>query len=809
MSTYTNRFGDTVVQYANVSYLAIALTGEIELSWPTQFQDTSLVVAHIMDVTPTVGAPRSITMPDATQTSVGQDTLITNLSGATPFNVLTNTGALIATIAAGNALYIYLTNNSTASGAWRTVGFGLGVPVITSIGATALNPNLVITSTTTNPITAAGTFEFNLARDLLALTSFAAGTGMAARTAADTWALRTITGTANQVSVANGNGVAGNPTLSLPAAVVLLTSLSVANLSLSTNVIGSLQFPNGDIVITPNGTGDVIVTNDLQISTGHTIKFYNPGNTNFISFQGGALTGNIALTWPAAAPAIGQVLGFSGAGLLSWETVTTFGGPSTVNALAKYQNITGSLKDSGVILTDAEDMTGLNSITVQNILIGTVTGTTIATSAGSLVLSPNGPNDLQSTNTLAIMNGNALKLMEPTVSGANYFALRVTGDLAAPVTLDIPATSPAVGNILAVTAFNGGTNLGALSWIPQAPSPNFITNGGMEVWQRGTTINNASYGYINNDDTYTADRWILLSNGNNIVNVTRDTGVSDANFGSSYSMRLTVVTGTVKFGIFQVLEGLDSSQLVGKNASLSFAVKANGITGVRAAIVSWTGAVDAVTSDLVAVWNAAGANPTLVANWTYENVPDTTALTVGYANNYTFNVSIDTVGTTNVGVFIWADDTTSLVGATMNITGVRLVLGATVSPLPFVPIDETIQRCQRYFQKDFPIETPIGTAATQNIGASIFAATGIATATRYGLVQFVVPMRTTPTTVRTYSITALTDNVASNNAGADLAVDSATTAAIDATGFAIVNTSGGNINTTAYYQAHWYADAEL
>jgi hypothetical protein len=806
MSTYTNRFGGTTVQTADVSYLAIALTEDIDLSWPTQFQDTSLVVAHIMDVTPN-GAGHTITMPDATETSVGQDTLITNLSNADDFEILAHTGALIATIAAGNALFLYLTDNSIAAGVWRTVAFGLGTPVITSIGATALNNNLVITSTTVNPIVSAGTFEFDFDNDLLALVSFGAGSGIAARTAANTWALRSLTGTANQISIVNPAGILGNPTISLPNDVTLLTSLSVASLKLSTNVLSSLQFPNGDIVITPNGTGDVIATNDLQISTGHSIKFYNPGGVNYISFAGGALTGNILLTWPAAVPVIGQVLGYFGAGNLSWETVTTFGGPSTINALAKYIDINGGLQDSGVILSNTHDMTGVNSIVVQNILIGTVTGTTIATSAGSLVLSPNGVSDLQSTNTLAIMNGNALKLMEPTAFGADYFSLKVGDDMVAPVTLDVPVTTPALGDILSINAFNGGSNSGSLLWVPQPPSINFVTNGGFEIWQRGLNITNASFGYINNDDSYTADCWILLSNGNNIVNVARDAGYSDINFGSSASLRCTVVTPSTKFGVLQILEGAESAQLVGKNASLSFAVKSTGVTAVSAAVISWTGAVDNVTSDVVAAWNVVGTPPTLAANWTYENAVVSTPLTAGYAGNYLFNIPIDTVGTTNVGIFIWADDTTSLVGATMNVTSVQLVLGKTLTQLPFVPIEHTIEKCQRYFQKDLPLDTALGTAATQNVGAALFSPTGIGNTVKYAKIPFNVPMRTTPA-VSTYSI-ALTANMGSDNTGANLAANSATTAAIDNTGFFMVNTSGAPILTTGYFQVHWFADASM
>jgi len=42
------------------------------------------------------------------------------------------------------------------------------------------------------------------------------GTGLAARTAADTWALRTVAATAPFVTVTNGDGAAGNPTVAVP-----------------------------------------------------------------------------------------------------------------------------------------------------------------------------------------------------------------------------------------------------------------------------------------------------------------------------------------------------------------------------------------------------------------------------------------------------------------------------------------------------------------------------------------------------------------------------------------------------------------
>ena len=142
--TFVQTFGGTNIYSAEPSYRSIALTANVTLSWPIEMSTDANVVAKIMDVTPNA-AGRIITMPPANQVSVGQTALFFNV-GSDAFTVNDNAGNAIVSISPGLAWQIYLTDNSTVAGTWRSVQFGAGASSATA-GALAGYGIVAITST--------------------------------------------------------------------------------------------------------------------------------------------------------------------------------------------------------------------------------------------------------------------------------------------------------------------------------------------------------------------------------------------------------------------------------------------------------------------------------------------------------------------------------------------------------------------------------------------------------------------------------------------------------------------------------------
>ena len=121
--SYTDVFGNTTLPPAEYGYRSQTLTGDVTLEWPYNTNVTTSTVAKIMDISCAAG--NVITLPDATLVSTGEDFLIRNV-GANPLTVKRSDGVLVYTVAAGAAVYFYLTDNSTTAGVFGTVPYGVG-----------------------------------------------------------------------------------------------------------------------------------------------------------------------------------------------------------------------------------------------------------------------------------------------------------------------------------------------------------------------------------------------------------------------------------------------------------------------------------------------------------------------------------------------------------------------------------------------------------------------------------------------------------------------------------------------------------
>ena len=232
--------------------------------------------------------------------------------------------------------------------------------------------------------------------------------------------------------------------------------------------------------------------------------------------------------------------------------------------------------------------------------------------------------------------------------------------------------------------------------VPDQIRPNALINGGFRVAQRGTSFT-AATSPLNSDDTYLLDRWVLLSEGNDIVDVSQSAVVPD---GAKASIKLEVETANKQFGILQILENKDAMAFAGKQASLSFQAKMaaadDNTHSLKAVVLSWDSTADTVTSDVVDVWSA---SPSFVANWTAENTPASITLTTEWHTFEITNISIDTASMANLAVFIYCDQTDGAADDAIYITGVKLEVGETATDFVARPYAEELALCQRYFER--------------------------------------------------------------------------------------------------------------
>lgn len=272
---------------------------------------------------------------------------------------------------------------------------------------------------------------------------------------------------------------------------------------------------------------------------------------------------------------------------------------------------------------------------------------------------------------------------------------------------------------------------------------NLLPNGGMVVQQRGAGPFTSVTLFPNNDAVYLIDGMVLLSDGNDIADVS---AVADADFVSGYKARFDVETANKRFGAMFPIEKKDIQNIrhAGK-ASFQFKVKRSGtsISNCRAYLLSWSGTADVITLDPISSWGSAGSNPTFATNWTAENTASNLAVGTTIATHKIENIVVDTSGVNNLAVLIIIDDTDASIGDYFEIGDVKLEVGTICTTYEEPVYEDALSRCRRYFE-----------TITCASGQSIMA--GLADSTSVGLCfyQYKVQKRIA---VHTFTYSALSD----------------------------------------------------
>lgn len=358
---------------------------------------------------------------------------------------------------------------------------------------------------------------------------------------------------------------------------------------------------------------------------------------------------------------------------------------SGATASMTLNSVTGIQNKEGVCVIDAVDANGTATpakreyIKFTGVSGSTLTGLTRNADGGSSdqdhavgAIVQFGPDVLQQQ---AIIDSLLTEHNESgTHKSATVTTLKATGAEINTGTEDAKIVTP---KAIADSWINNGYN---------SLSRQAIINGNFDVWQRGTSFNQATA------KVYGADRWATFNNVTNQAStITRQDGTGV--YGSIYCLRYQRTagqTGTNTCILVTSIESIDTQKLRGKKLTLSFYARKGAnysptSSVFTSAIRTGTGTDEEVLNGYTGVNDTLTQNNTLTTNW------------------QKFTYTTPTVLADNVNElslwFTWTPTGTAGAADYFEITQVQLCAGDVA--LPFMPksYEEELRACMRYYYR--------------------------------------------------------------------------------------------------------------
>jgi len=352
--SYTTVYSGNTVNPANQPQNTIQITNsdDIQFNWPSNSSnaENSLVSLMVFNVDALV-TPGNLILPDSTLASSGFRSIFINQSND-DLDIKYFDNTAFFTLPAASTYALFLIDVSTSNGTWLPYVWAEGSSSITSITQVAPAAGITITPETISG--GDGTFTFALSDTLASLESIGAvaSFGIPCLTAESTLTVRTIVPGSANITVTNGDGVAGN--------IALDVNL---NPTFTTATMGNVTINGNQIISDVTGENIPTFTDSQSLSAGACAFTSDTGDVFRLRGPYG-LSGDLDYELPSIAPnQDNSVLAADGDGVMNPQNYLTTG---ISGAWAKFDGVAGTLTSSVNIQSFVRNGPGSFTVTFTN-----------------------------------------------------------------------------------------------------------------------------------------------------------------------------------------------------------------------------------------------------------------------------------------------------------------------------------------------------------------------------------------------------------------------------------------------------------